>query len=154
MALEKAAKQLIEKVSTSNSALELSGVLTEHESCFSGEECDVCTYMDEELNEWLLVCMAGNPNITEELENSIHSAALSWQGRDTAVLMALSKNQSLSESMKEFILDADLWYGMGDGEELVERLLEIMEENPIYSLEEIEKFKAYCESEYGYGISN
>lgn len=148
--VETAATELLALAGSENtSGAIITAILAEHENCFDASDiCEVCTYLDEELIEDLLVTLAGNSSLSPALQDQVLSQAFKWQGRHFAVLATFATNPNVSDSMKVATLDPTLISDGMDTEEELEDYLGYFRNNPRYTKDEIKEFIKSCNEMY------
>jgi hypothetical protein len=150
--VEGKAEKLIQMVASQKTSLKvLNKTLDQHWSCFEGDMCDLCSFVDENSSS-ILEAMAENSTISQEIQNRLYEAALLWEGREYGLLITLAANPSISEDLKVLVLDCDGWSAMNMGEEPLEDVfadvVNAIAPNPAFSESEVEEFKREFEESY------
>ena len=143
MSVEVKAERLIANARDINSSVDqLKAILDDHADCFEGDLCELCEYFEDESGEDLLMELAGNQNLSEDLQARVIALALDWQGAIHGVASSLARNAKVSKATKDFLLDVDFLISLGDAPETIPSLFEIMKSNPRFEKEELAKFVA------------
>jgi hypothetical protein len=126
----------------------ITSILEAHGSCFEGDLCDVCEYLDDSDEDFaILHDLASQPNLTPELQGVVLAMSFLWDGRSEAVCMELAGNPHISNEVKTHLLADFSWTNGEDMDETVQDFVDIIRRNKRFTSDEVEAVVLYALNE-------
>lgn len=115
--------------------------LEQHQDCFEGSLCEICEFIDENLDEDPLGILATNPVLSPSQQNRLMEEASKWQGREYALAVGFAMNPNVSDENIQMLVGSPDWFWQDGSHELLPDLVQIMEANERFRLEDVAEFR-------------
>jgi hypothetical protein len=124
---------------------QLDEIIKAHANCETGEPCEVCEYMSEELFTNPYEELSQNTALSPAQQNEVFRIGSLAQGAEVSLTINFARNNSICDDLKHVVLSAREFipFHVGDDfDEIMALLCDAAEENPRFSKAEVKRLRS------------